>query len=67
MREAPISVGKAYAVAASYYLLAATRAKEEGNKDQAAYAYAKAVEVSDWARDEYGRSDTFTAICNEKE
>ena len=67
MREAPISIGHAYAVAASYYLQSAARAKEEGNVDQAAYAYAKAVEVSAWARDEYGCSDTFTAIRNEKD
>ena len=66
MSEGPISIGKAYAVAASYYLQSAARSKLSGDCEQAAYACEMAKKVSDHARDEYGRMDTFTAISNEE-
>ena len=67
MREAPISIGKAYSLAASCLLQLAARFKERGDHEQAAFTRARADEVSKWAHNEYGRSDTFTAIRNEKE
>ena len=57
MNEAPISIGKAYAVAASYYLQSAYRSKQAGNHEQAEYAYELAAKVRDYARKEYGRED----------
>jgi len=65
MSEAPISIGKAYAVAASYYLESAARSKRHGDNEQAAYALELATKVSKWAEMEYGRGDTFTACDRE--
>ncbi len=55
--EAPISIGKAYAVAASYYLQSAYRSKQAGDHEQAAYTYELANKVRDYARNELGRED----------
>ena len=69
MREAPIPVGKAYSLAASCLLQLAARFKELGDHEQAAFTLARADEVSKWARDKYGRSDTHIVAraLNEKE
>jgi len=60
MSEAPISIGKAYAVAASYYLQESVRA--DNSPEHRKWLREHAERVSNWARDEYGRIDTFTAI-----